>query len=348
MPRLRKVDSASPGITRRRRGRGFSYEDARGRPVRDPDVLARIRSLAVPPAWTDVWICPDADGHLQATGTDAAGRRQPIYHEAWRRRQDARKFERMTAFARSLPAMREVVQRDLARDDVPKERVMAAAVRLLDRGTFRIGSEAYTDQNGSFGLATIRKSHVQIEGTKLVFDYAAKGGIRRIHEVDDPMLAPLVELLKRRRTGGIELLAYREAGRWRDLKSGEINAYLKSLLGDDHSAKDFRTWHATVLAAVDIAGAEAHDATSTKRLIAATVRNVADHLGNTPAVCRASYIDPRVFERFSEGRTVASALEAIPTHDAEAALELVEAAVLDLLGPVARSGAEPATGAVAA
>ena len=161
---------------------------------------ARIRALAIPPAWTDVWICPDPDGHLQATGTDAAGRRQPIYHEAWRRRQDARKFERITTFARSLPAMREVVQRDLARDGIPRERVMAAAVRLLDRGTFRIGSESYADQNGSFGLATIRKSHVQIEGSKLVFDYAAKGGVRRIHEVDDELLAPLLERLKRRRT----------------------------------------------------------------------------------------------------------------------------------------------------
>jgi DNA topoisomerase I len=348
VPHLRKVDPTSPGITRRRRGRGFSYEDDRGKPVRDPEVLARIRALAVPPAWTDVWICPDAEGHLQATGTDAAGRRQPIYHEAWRRRQDTRKFERMTAFARSLPAMREAVQRDLARDDVPKERVMAAAVRLLDRGTFRIGSEAYADQNGSFGLATIRKSHVPVEGTKLVFDYAAKGGIRRIHEVDDPMLVPLVQLLKRRRTGGIELLAYRDGGRWRDLKSGEINAYLKSLLGDDHSAKDFRTWHATVLAAVDIAGARAHDTTSSKRLVAATVRNVADHLGNTPAVCRASYIDPRVFERFREGRTVAAALEAIPTRDPQAALELVEAAVLDLLGADARSEASASSDAVAA
>ena len=307
---------------------------------------ARIRALAIPPAWTDVWICRDPDGHLQATGTDAAGRRQPIYHEAWRRRQDARKFERITTFARSLPAMREVVQRDLARDGVPRERVMAAAVRLLDRGTFRIGSEAYAEQNGSFGLATIRRSHVQIEGSKLVFDYAAKGGVRRIHEVDDELLAPLLERLKRRRTGGIELLAYRDdEGRWRDLKSGEVNTYLKSLLGEDHSAKDFRTWHATVLAAVDIAGAEVHDATSTKRLIAATVRTVADHLGNTPAVCRASYIDPRVFERFIAGQTLAPSLATIPTGDPTKALELVEDAVLDLL---AGSGAADASGAVAA
>ena len=329
--RLQKVDPTSPGITRRRRGRGFSYEDEHGRPVRDREVLQRIRRLAVPPAWTEVWICPNPAGHLQASGTDAAGRRQPIYHEAWRRRQDLRKFQRVESFARSLPTMRPVIERDLAREGVPRERVMAAAVRLLDRGTFRIGSETYADRNGSFGLATIRKSHVQVEGPKLLFDYVAKGGARRLHEIDDPMLVPLVEHLKRRRAGGVELLAYREEGRWRDLRSGDINAYIKALLGEEHSAKDFRTWHATVLAAVDIAGAQMQEATSRKRLIAATVRNVAEHMGNTPAVARASYIDPRVFERFVQGRTLTPWLEKIETTDRQAAFELVERAVLELL-----------------
>ncbi len=208
---------------------------------------------------------------------------------------------------------------------------MAAAVRLLDRGTFRIGSETYADRNGSFGLATIRKSHVQIEGSKLIFDYVAKGGARRLHEIDDPMLVPLLEQLKRRRSGGIELLAYREDRGWRDLRSGDINAYIKTLLGEEHSAKDFRTWHATVLAAVDIAGAEVHETTPRKSLIAATVRTVAEHMGNTPAVARASYIDPRVFERFHQGRTLAPSLERIETTDRQEAFELVERAVLQLL-----------------
>ncbi len=219
---------------------------------------------------------------------------------------------------------------------------MAAAVRLLDRGTFRIGSETYADRNGSFGLATIRKSHVQIEGSKLIFDYVAKGGARRLHQIDDPMLVPLVEQLKRRRSGGIELLAYREERRWRDLRSGDINAYIKTLLGEEHSAKDFRTWHATVLAAVDIAGAEVHGATSRRRLIAATVRHVAEHMGNTPAVARASYIDPRVFERFHQGRTLAPSLEGIETTDRHEAFELVERAVLELLEAETREAAAAA------
>lgn len=307
--------------------------------MRDPEVLARIRQLAVPPAWTDVWICPDPNGHLQAAGTDAAGRRQPLYHAAWRLRQDSRKFLRIESFARLLPDIRPIVERDLALDGVPKERVMAGAVRLLDRGTFRIGSETYADRNGSFGLATIRKSHVEVDGSRILFDYVAKGGARRRHEIDDPVLVPLVEQLKRRRSGGIELLAYREGRRWRDLRSGEINAYLKTLLGEEHSAKDFRTWHATVLAAVVTAGTEeVQGVTSQKRVIASIVRDVAEHMGNTPAVARASYIDPRVFERYRGGRTVASALRDIDaTTDPDEALKLVERAVLDLLG------GEPAT-----
>ena len=332
MPRLHRVDPSAPGITRLRRGRGFSFEDAKGSPVRDDQVLERIRGLAVPPAWTDVWICADPDGHLQATGTDAAGRRQYVYHPAWRARQDTLKFRRIAEFARALPVMRRAIERDLALDGVPKERVTAAAVRLLDRATFRVGSEAYTDRNGSFGLATIRKSHVRIDGSTLVFDYVAKSGVRRMHAVEDEMLVPLVQQLKQRRTGGHELLAYREGRRWRDVRSGDINDYIKQLLGEEHSSKDFRTWHATVLAALDIAAAEIVDggSTSRRRLLTATVRHVAEHLGNTPTVCRASYIDPRVFDRFLEGRTIAPALGDAASDD-DAAREAVERAVLDLL-----------------
>lgn len=331
MPRFHRVDPSAPGIARRRRGRGFSYEDASGRPVRDDEVLERIRDLAVPPAWTDVWICGDPQGHLQATGVDAAGRRQYLYHPAWRARQDTLKFRRVERFARALPEMRRSIERDLALEGVPKQRVMAAAVRLLDRATFRVGSEAYTDRNGSFGLATIRKSHVEIEGSTLLFDYVAKSGVRRLHAIEDELLAPLVQHLKRRRGGGHELLAYREGGRWRDVRSSDINDYLKQLLGEEHSSKDFRTWHATVLAAVDIAAADIVErSTSRRRLVTATVRHVAQHLGNTPAVCRASYIDPRVFDRFLEGRTIAPALDEA-TADDDAAREAVERAVLDLI-----------------
>jgi len=279
--------------------------------VRDEAALERIRGLAIPPAWTDVWICADPQGHLQAVGVDAAGRRQYLYHSVWRERQDIDKFQRVESFARALPDLRERLERDLCLDGAPKERVMAAAVRLLDRATFRIGSEEYADRHGSFGLATIRKSHVHVDGPTLIFDYVAKAGVRQVHRIDDPLLVPVVERLKRRRSGGLELLAYREDRRWRDVRSTDINAYLKDLLGEEHSAKDFRTWHATV-------------------------RRVADHLGNTPSVCRASYIDPRVFDRFREGLTVAPALRGVPADD-EQAREAVERAVLDMLGGEVRS-----------
>ena len=301
--------------------------------MRDEEVLERIAGLAIPPAWTDVWICADPEGHLQAAGTDAAGRRQYLYHPAWRARQDSRKFERIESFARALPDMRGACEHALDLDGLPQERVMAAAVRLLDRATFRIGSEAYADRNGSFGLATIRKSHVRVEGSTLVFDYTGKAGVRRIHRIDDPLLAPIVERLKRRRSGGLELLAYRDGRRWVDVRSGDINAYIKGLVGADHSAKDFRTWHATVLAAVDIAAVDlpVGGTATKKRAVAATVRRVAEHLGNTPAVCRASYIDPRVNDRFNEGRTIAPVLQGVDSLDPDRARARVEQAVLDLL-----------------
>jgi DNA topoisomerase IB len=237
-------------------------------------------------------------------------------------------------FARALPVLRAKVDDDLALDDMPKERAIAIAVRLLDRATFRIGSETYAERNGSFGLATMRKADVHVDDGTIVFDYVAKGGARRVHHVDDADIVPLVERLKRRRSGGAELLAFRDGTRWRDLRSGDINAYLKDVVGPEHSAKDFRTWHATVLAAVDLArvdtGDEAATRRSTDRAIVATVRRVADHLGNTPAVCRASYIDPRVFDRFREGRTVRRELSSVDVAD-EGVRDEVEAAVLGLL-----------------
>ena len=274
-------------------------------------MLERIRELAIPPAWMEVWICPDPDGHLQAAGNDAAGRRQYLYHPVWRERQDVLKFRRIEEFARALPAMRSAINADLDLEGLPKERVMAVAVRLLDRTTFRIGSETYADANGSFGLATIRKSDITIDGSRLIFDYVGKGGARRVHEVQDPRITPLLGRMKRRRGGGVDLLAYREDGRWRDVRSGDVNTYLKGLLGPDHSAKDFRTWHATMLAAIDIARVQAEldpSKASRRRAIVATVARVAEHMGNTPAVCRASYIDPRVFELYERGVTVADEL----------------------------------------
>ena len=223
--------------------------------MRDQEVLTRIAALGIPPAWRDVWICSDPRGHLQATGVDAAGRKQYRYHDAWRTRRDAEKFEDMTRFARALPALREHVAADLASGDQPtRERVLAAAVRLLDRGFFRIGSEQYTVLNESYGLATMRKEHVRLDrdGT-MVFDYPAKSSQRRVQAVVDPAVVELVGKLKRRRGGGPELLAYRARQQWHDIRSPDINGYLKDATGDDFSAKDFRTWNATVLASVALA-----------------------------------------------------------------------------------------------
>ena len=333
--RLRRVDPSGAGLTRRRRGKGFEYLDERGRRIDDEETVARIKALVIPPAWTDVWIAPEANGHIQAVGTDAAGRRQYRYHDAWRERRDRSKHERMEAFARRLPAFRKEIGEDLARRGLPRERVLASAARLLDRAFFRVGGESYTEQNGSFGLATIRRDHVRVRGSQLTFDYTAKGGIRRIQRLGDPELAKVVKALRRRDDESPELLAWKERGRWRDVRSADINTYLKERAGDDVSAKDFRTWHATVLAAVFIADKElqATSNTSRKRLAAAAVREVSGFLGNTPAVCRASYIDPRVIDRFMDGETIVSDLVEIGTDDLTDpdVQARVETAVLDLL-----------------
>jgi DNA topoisomerase IB len=334
MGRLRRVSCEIDGLSRRRRGRGFEYVDERGRRLSDEETLERIRALAIPPAWTDVWICPDADGHLQAVGTDAAGRRQYLYHPRWRARRDRQKFDRMLEFARALPRVRRVVARDLRGDELTRERVLACAVRLLDRGLFRIGSEEYAETNGSYGLATLERRHVRLgRGGELVFDYTAKGGARRIQAVSDPEAFAVIAELKRRRGPRTGLLAYRN-GRWSDIRSSDVNDYLKEAAREEFTAKDFRTWHATVLAAVAVASAPAAASErARKRTIAAVVADVARHLGNTPAVCRASYIDPRVFDRYDEGATIASTVAGLDELET-AAPELqrrVERAVLRLL-----------------
>jgi DNA topoisomerase I len=337
------VDCSGPGVSRRRRGRGFEYLDEHGRRVTDPQTLARIRELVIPPAWKNVWICPDPNGHLQATGIDAAGRKQYLYHERWRERRDQQKFTEMMEFARALPRMRRVVSRDLGGSDLSRERVLACAVRMLDWGFFRIGSEDYAEQNETFGLATMLKSHVKIEGEGLLFDYPAKGGQRRVQSIVDQDVREIVSDLKRRRGGGPELLAYRQGRRWRDLGSADVNEYLKSAAGGDFSAKDFRTWNATLLAAVSLAARSVDGSKGARqRVISEAVKAVAFFLGNTPAVCRSSYIDPRVFDRYLSGWTIGGALSRL-----DAPLELgdpktrrrIEAAVLDLLEEEKRSPA---------
>jgi DNA topoisomerase I len=318
-----------------RRGRGFSYLDSDDDRVDDPETLERIRELAIPPAWQDVWICTDPLGHLQATGHDAAGRKQYLYHELWRARRDREKFDRMIDFAHVLPRLRRRAGEALSGDELDENRVLACAVRMLDVGLFRVGSEEYAEQGGGLGLATLGKEHVRLERDTVVFDYPAKSGVRRIHEVRDPDVIDVVRALKRRRGGGPQLLAYRAGRRWADVRSDDINDYIKHNAGDGFTAKDFRTWNATVLAAVALAADHATSSTKTarKRTVNATVRLVSQQLGNTPAVARRSYIDPRVFDRYRAGTVIAlprTGLDAL-TDPAGRPRRRVELAVLDLI-----------------
>ncbi len=363
VPRLRRSDCAAPGIARRRRGRGFEYRDPVGDRIDDPEALERISQLAIPPAWREVWICMDSLGHLQATGIDAAGRKQYLYHSRWRSHRDRLKFDSMIAFGEALPRLRRRLGRDLAvtptratsatkaasSAELPRERVLACSVRLLDLGFFRIGSEDYAERNESYGLTTMLKRHVSIDEEEVIFDYVAKSGVRRVQAIADPDVLEVVAALKRRRGSG-QLLAYREGRHWVEVHAEDVNSYIKLISGGDFTAKDFRTWNATVLAAVALAdadvgtGAEGQDkaklktrrptATSRRRVVNAAVKTVAAYLGNTPAVCRASYIDPRVIDRYQAAVTIAPALERLPDGPELAnprTRARIEAAVLELL-----------------
>ena len=335
MARLSRTDCSGPGITRRRRGRGFEYVDQFGRRVSDPEVLQRIHDLGIPPAWKAVWVCPNPNGHLQAVGTDAAGRKQYLYHERWRARRDQEKFDHMLEFARALPGLRAVCAEDLAQLGLTRERVLACAVRLLDRGFFRIGTEGYAEQNQTYGLATMQKRHVTLQGNVIRFDYVAKSGKRRVQSIVDDDVFEVVAALKRRRGGSAELLAYKAREEWIDVKSSDINDYIRDATAGDFTAKDFRTWNASLFAAVALAvsGEAAKSATARKRAIARAVQEVAHYLGNTPAVCRASYIDPRVFDRYLSGWTIFGAIEALGDVEfGEPSTQgAIEQAVLDLI-----------------
>jgi len=333
MPRLRRSDCTGPGIRRRGRGRGFEYLDENGARITDGETRERLADLRIPPAWEDVWICSDPLGHLQATGIDSAGRKQYLYHERWQLRAAQRKFESMREFAAELPRLRRAVKKDLVREGMPRERALACAVRLLDLGFFRIGSESYAEDNGTYGLATMRRHHIRLEQSGvLVFDYRAKGRKRHVQAVADRAVYGLVHELMERRGGGEELLAYRDGDGWRDLRSTEINEYIKELAGEGFSAKDFRTWSGTVLAAVALArAAPPGSERARQRAVSAAVTEVAEFLGNTPAVARSAYIDPRVIDRFREGVTIAAALNGKPPGPDLDLRGPIEAAVLDLL-----------------
>jgi DNA topoisomerase IB len=333
--RLRRSDCSGPGLRRAKRGRGFTYTDDGGERIRDREALERLRALAIPPAWRDVWICEDPFGHLQATGIDAAGRKQYVYHPLWREHRDRQKFRRMERFGELLPRLRRKIAADLRREDLGRVQVLACAVRLLDVGMFRIGSEQYADDDGGIGLATLHKEHVSVHDREAVFRYPAKGGVERAQSIYDPASLKVIRALRRRRAGGPQLLAYRQRRRWHPLRSEEITEYLKQELGEEFSAKDFRTWNATVMAAVALAadGREASSKAARKRAIDGAVRAVAELLGNTPAVARRSYVDPRVFDRYQSGWTIAGALARIERLDPadDRVRAKIEEAVLDLL-----------------
>ncbi|MFF5053169.1 DNA topoisomerase IB [Micromonospora sp. NPDC000663] len=304
--RLRRSDPGRPGYRRRRRGKGWLFLDPAGDAVRDPDVLARLRDLVIPPAWQDVWISPYPNGHIQATGIDAAGRKQYLYHPVWREKQDEAKFDHMLEVARRLPALRERVGRDLDGRGLGRDRVLATVARLLDMGMFRVGNEQYAaGDDPTFGVSTLRPEHARTRGGCVVFEFPAKGGIEQVRRIEDPELCGVLVDLRRRRRRAERLFGYWDGREWRDVRSDEVNGYLRDASGGEMTAKDFRTWHATVLAATELATVGlARSVTARRRAVAAVMREVADLLGNTPTVARTSYVDPRIVDLYHDGVVV--------------------------------------------
>jgi DNA topoisomerase IB len=312
--RLRRTSPEQPGWTRRRAGRGFVYLDQDGARLAGED-LERCRALVIPPAWREVWICPHPNGHLQAVGVDDAGRRQYIYHPRWVEQRAAEKHERVLRFGRRLPAIRERVVADLASSAggrIDLAVACAAATRMLDLGCFRIGNDIYAEENGSFGLTTLERQHVRRRGGGLRFTFTGKSGVEHDVRIDDAAVVDVVERMRRRRSADDRaLLAYRDGRTWRRLTPADVNDYLREVARIEASAKDFRTWHGTVLAAAALAEARpaSDGVTVRKRAVAAAMREVADFLGNTPALARSAYVDPRVLDAYEEGRTIRSAVQ---------------------------------------
>ena len=298
---LKYVTDESPGIRRKKAGTGFTYVDAKGKRVRDETTLRRIKSLVIPPAWTEVWICPDADGHLQATGLDARHRKQYRYHPRLREVREQTKYNRMLDFARALPGIRRRVERDLKLPGLPREKVLAAVVRLLETTFIRIGNEEYKKQNKSYGLTTMHNEHAKVRGSQIHFHFRGKSGVRHAIDLEDPRLARIVRACQD--LPGEELFGYRDdAGQAHDIGSGDVNEYLRDITGQEFTAKDFRTWAGTVLAARALQELEAAGtAGKRKKNIVAAVESVAKRLGNTRAVCRKCYIHPAVLDTYLDG-----------------------------------------------
>lgn len=330
---LSYVDADRPGLTRRKSGTGFSYRDAKGAPVRDPKTLKRIRALAIPPAYTDVWICPRANGHIQATGRDAKGRKQYRYHPDFREARDSTKFERIMAFADALPGIRARVDSDMGRRGLPREKVLATVVHLLEATLIRVGNDDYARTNKSYGLTTLRDPHVRIEGAELTFRFKGKSGKTWNLSVKDRRVARIVKSCQD--LPGQDLFQYiDEGGERRDVTSADVNAYLREITGQDITAKDFRTWAGTVLAALALQEFEAFDSQAkAKKNLRGAIEGVAARLGNTPTICRKCYIHPEILDGYLEGALLLQVKDAVEDElrgDLES-LKPEEAAVLGLL-----------------
>ncbi|GAA0471820.1 DNA topoisomerase [Paractinoplanes deccanensis] len=306
--RLRRSDLSRPGYGRRRAGKGFTYLDTDGSTLHDQDEIERIKALVIPPAWKDVWISPDPRGHIQATGVDAAGRKQYRYHDAWRTARDEEKFDHALEVAARLPKIRDRLRADLTQGrGLTRSRVLAAIVSLLDMNMFRIGSDQYAvrEEDPSFGLSTLKPEHIRTSGGCVLMEFTGKSGVEHSGSVNDGEVCAVLRDLKRRRRGDNRLFAYYEGRRWHDVHADEINDYLREISGEKMTAKDFRTWHGTVKAATELAEAGPQPTQAKrKKAVSHAMKEVAELLGNTPAVARASYVDPRVIEAYEEGEVV--------------------------------------------
>ena len=342
--RLRRSVLSTPGITRKRRGKGFAYYGPDGNVLADEEILQRIKELVIPPAWKKVWISPHPNGHIQAVGTDVAGRRQYLYHVAWQQERAEEKFDRVLELSTRLPDFRARIASDLTRRGLTRKRVLALALRLLDRGYFRAGGEQYADEHESYGIATLLCEHVTLRGDAVAFDFPAKSGVRRTTEIEDAEVVRAVRALMRRPDRTERLLSCRTASGWVDVRADDLNARFKELVGDDYTVKDMRTWHGTVLAAAAFVDADPPvSARVIKRVEAAVMREVAEELGNTPAVARGSYVDPRVVTGYEQGLTIAAAAQrAERARRPDVAQEIVEKATRMLIRRVAkRDNASP-------
>lgn len=339
--RLRRSALSAPGISRKRRGKGFAYYGPDGSLLNDDPTIARIKALVIPPAWKKVWICPFPNGHIQAVGTDAAGRRQYLYHPQWQQERAEEKFDRVLDMSTRLPDWRAKVAADLGGKGLGRDRVLALALHLLDHGYFRAGGEQYAEENESYGLATLLCEHVSVRGDAVSFDYPAKSGVQRRLELADPEVARAVKALLRRGDRSGRLLVCRAASGWADIRSDDLNARFKELVGAEFSVKDLRTWHGTVLAAAAFADADPPVSKRVvKRVEAAVMKEVAESLGNTPAVARSSYVDPRVVAGYEQGLTIGTGVRrAARIDDSVAAQAVLEKATRNLILKVDKGNA---------